>query len=324
MRIPARVAAVLVLSAGVVLVPPAAGAAVAASAVAAPAVAAFTRMAQWPAGYVGSITVRNDGAAPIDGWRVEFDLAAGTRVTSSYSGVFSRAGDHYTVTNETWNGRLAPGSSATFGWVAEGQATPANCTLNGTDCAGAPADHTAPTRPGPLAFDISAGLTVTWPPSTDDHGPVTYEVYESGQLRTTVTEPRYVYSTGGTLPPRIYIFAIRAVDAAGNASPSSYRTVGQIWRGDEVPEAPSDLRAETPAAGLVRLSWTAPAVVSPFLAPPVAGYEVLLDGEPVGQVGTTKITLPAPPPGPHTYGVRTINAVDRTSTPTELAYPANN
>jgi chitinase len=326
MRIPARIAAALVLSAGAVLTPTAGSAAVPAPAAAASpapaaAVAVFTRLAQWPAGYVGSITVRNDGPAPIDGWRVAFDLAAGTRVTSSYSGVFSRAGDRWTVTNETWNARLEPGSSATFGWVAEGQGTPENCTLNGADCAGVPVDHTAPSRPGPLAMDISSGLTITWAPSTDDRGPVAYEVYESGQLRATVTDTRYVYSTGATLPPRIYIFAVRAVDAAGNSSPSSYQTLGRIWRGDEVPPAPGDLRVDTPAAGLVRLSWTAPAVPSPFVAPPIAGYEVLLDGTPVGQVGGTAIILPAPPAGAHTLGVRTINAVDNTSAVTELAYP---
>jgi hypothetical protein len=62
-------------------------------------------------------------------------------------------------------------------------------------------------------------------------------------------------------------------------------------------------------------------VVSPFVAPPVAGYEVLLDGEAAGQVGSTRITLPAPPPGPHTYGVRTVNAVGQVSAPAGLAHP---
>ena len=312
-----RIAALLVLGAGAVLVP-------ATEATAAPAapVAVFTRLGHWPAGYVGSITVRNDSAVTLDGWRVAFDLA-GTRVTSSHSGVFTRSGDHYTVTNASWNARLAPGSSTTFGWVADGQGTPANCTLNGADCAGVPADHTAPGRPGPLAFDISNGLTITWAPATDDRGPVSYEVYESGQLRATVTDNGYVYSTGATLPPRIYIFAVRAVDAAGNVSPSAIQSLGRIWRGDEVPAAPSELRVDTPAAGLLRLSWTAPVMPSPFLAPPVAGYEVLLDGVPVGQVGGTSIVIAAPGGGARTFGVRTLNAVDNYSSVAELSHPVS-
>jgi hypothetical protein len=251
---------------------------------------------------------------------VEFDLAAGTRITSSYSGVFTRTGDHHTVTNESWNGTLTPGTSATFGWVAQGQGTPENCVLNGADCAGAPADYTAPTRPGPLAFDISAGLTLTWAPSADDHGPVAYQVYESGRLLSTVTGTRYVYSNGPTLPPRIYVFAVRAVDPAGNPSPSSYRSLGQIWRGDEVPQAPSAPRVDTPAAGLLRLTWTDPPVVPQLSVPPTAGYEVSLDGEPVGQVGRNMIIMPAPSAGTHTFGIRTINAVDRLSAPLELTY----
>ncbi|MEU8234346.1 cellulose binding domain-containing protein [Actinoplanes sp. NPDC048967] len=310
-----RLAVLLVLTTGAVLAPAAAGSA----ATGAP-VAAFTRLGQWPAGYVGSITIRNDSAAAVDGWRVEFDLP-GTRVTSSYSGVFTRSGEHYTVTNETWNARLAPGSSTTFGWVAGGQGDPANCTLNGADCAGAPMDHTAPGRPGPLAFDISAGLTITWAPSTDDQGPVRYEVSESGEPRATVTDTRYVYSTGGALPPRVYVFSVRAVDAAGNVSPWSYKSLGRIWRGDEIPAPPSALRVDTPGAGLLRLSWTAPPAQSPFITAPVAGYEVLLDGVPVGQVGSTSITIAAPAPGSHTLGVRTLNAVDNYSAVVELSYP---
>jgi hypothetical protein len=312
---PVRIAVALALGATAALVPAAGAAAAPAS-----AVAVFTRQGQWPAGYVGSMTVRNDSAATLDGWRVEFDLAAGTRVTSSHSGVFTRTGDHYTVTNETWNARLAPGSSATFGWVAQGQGTPANCTLNGHECAGAPADHTAPSRPGPLAFDIRSGLTITWAPSTDDHGPVRYEVYESGQLLTTVTDNRYVYSNGATLPPRIYVFAVRAVDAAGNVSPYAAQTLGRIWRGDEVPGAPSGLRVSIPAAGFLRLSWTGPPEVSPFMAPPVAGYEVHLDGTPIGQVGSTSMIIATPPAGTHTLGVRTLNAVDQYSSLAELTY----
>ncbi|MET8148563.1 cellulose-binding domain-containing protein [Actinoplanes sp. NPDC049668] len=315
MKFSARIAVALALSAAA-LVPAAPAAAATAP------VAVFTRVSQWPSGYVGNITVRNDTAAAIDGWRVEFDLAAGTRVTSSYSGVFTRAGDHYTVRNESWNGTIAPGASETFGWVAEGQGTPTGCKLNGVDCAGVPADHTPPARTGPLAFDISAGLTLTWAPSADDSGAVAYEVHESGRLLATVAGTRYVYSNGPALPPRIYVFAVRAVDAAGNHSPYSYRSLGQIWRGDEIPAAPSGLRVDTPAAGLLRLSWTGPPASSQISIPPVAGYEVSLDGATVGQTGDGWIIVPAPPAGTHRFGVRTINAVDRYSTVAELSYVA--
>ena len=321
MKPPARTALVLALSMSAILAPTAATAApVVAAPAPASATATFTRVAQWSAGYVGSITVRNGTAVPIDGWRVEFDLAPGTRITSSYSGVFTRTGDRYTVTNASWNRVLAPGAATTFGWVAAGQATPANCTLNGADCAGAPADYTAPTRPGPLVFDYRVGVTMTWAPSTDDQGPVTYEVYESGVLLRTVTEPRFVVSPGPALPPKVFVFAVRAVDAAGNPSASAHGTIGRIWRGDEIPAAPSGLQVDTPAVGLLRLTW-APAPVPPQMSfPPIAGYEVYLDGELVGQVGRTSIIIPAPAAGRHTFGVRTINAVDQFSPVVQLQH----
>ncbi len=136
--------------------------------------------------------------------------------------------------------------SATFGWPAEGQGVPAGCTVNGAECAGPPADHTAPARPGPLAFSTTAGLALAWGPAAGDHGPVRYEVHESGRLLTTVTGTRYAYSTGPALPPRIHVFAVRAVDAAGNVSPFRFRTLGQVWRGDR-PASRSWSRRRRPA-----------------------------------------------------------------------------
>jgi hypothetical protein len=182
-----------------------------------------------------------------------------------------------------------------------------------------PPDHTAPTRPGPLESDLSAGVTLRWAPSTDDRGPVRYEVYESGRLLTTVTGTEYRYSAFPP-PPRIYVFAVRAADPAGNVSASSFTTLGRIWRGDEVPPAPTGVRVEPAGAGLLRVSWTAAAVPPALSAPPVAGYEVLLDGEPAGQVGGTGMVLREPAPGRHTIGVRTLNAVDRWSIPAEVVH----
>ncbi len=45
----------------------------------------------------------------------------------------------------------------------------------------------------------------------------------------------------------------RAVDAAGNPSIAVFNTLGRIWRGDEVPPAPTGLRADGAGPGPVRL-----------------------------------------------------------------------
>jgi hypothetical protein len=181
-----------------------------------------------------------------------------------------------------------------------------------------PPDHTAPTRPAPLAVDVSSGVTLHWAPSTDDQGPVRYEVYANGRLVIVQNGTSFRYSPYPP-PPMIFIFSVRAVDAAGNSSASSYNTLGRIWRGDEPAPAPTCLRFE-PTGTSFKFKWTAPEVSPSPSVPPVAGYEVLLDGRPVTQVGGTSAELATPAPGTHTVGVRTLNAVDQLSAPAEVTF----
>jgi hypothetical protein len=148
-------------------------------------------------------------------------------------------------------------------------------------------------------------------------------VYESGRLLTTVATNRYVYSTSPALPPRIYVFAVRAVDPAGNPSIAVFNTLGRIWRGDEVPPAPTGLRVDGAGPGLVRLSWTAVPATSQLSIPPVGGYRVYRDGALIGETGNASIVLDAPGAGSHTYGVRSVNAVDQQSTLADLVHVSN-
>jgi trimeric autotransporter adhesin len=76
-------------------------------------------------------------------------------------------------------------------------------------------DSTAPTRPGGISRSEQGGVTtLTWGASTDNRGPVTYEVIRDDRVIATTTEPRY------TLPvaPGGSAFFVRAVDGAGNRS----------------------------------------------------------------------------------------------------------
>jgi hypothetical protein len=86
-------------------------------------------------------------------------------------------------------------------------------------------DVTAPTRPAPLEADLSDGVVLRWAPSVDDQGPVRYEVYANGRLLMTQTGTSFRYAS--TPPPMIFVFSVRAVDAAGNVSASSYSTLGR-------------------------------------------------------------------------------------------------
>lgn len=182
-------------------------------------------------------------------------------------------------------------------------------------------DYLPPSRPGPLRIDFSDGITLTWGASTDNSGSVFYEVYAGGRLIATVRDTRYVYSSSlPTVRIQPYFFAVRAVDAAGNASLKVF--------GPEYPEPPTnvvvappqDLTVEDWTRGYIRLVWKEPAAIS-LTSLPLAGYGVSVSGSarpivtPVIESGNTFLVLPAPPPGRYRFAVWTIDAAGNTSRP---------
>jgi hypothetical protein len=72
----------------------------------------------WPGGYQVQVTVRNDRAGDLSGWRVRWTLPAGHRITGLWNGTFTVAGTAVTVENAAWNAKLDAGGSTTFGFIA--------------------------------------------------------------------------------------------------------------------------------------------------------------------------------------------------------------
>ncbi|MEU9891734.1 cellulose binding domain-containing protein [Sphaerisporangium sp. NPDC051011] len=107
--------------------------------------AVFAKTSSWDNGYNGQFTITNTGSTTLNGWTVAFDLPAGTTAGTYWDALMTQSGSRYTFKNREYNGTLAPGASATFGWVASGTGVPAACTLNGASCAGGPAPTPTPT-----------------------------------------------------------------------------------------------------------------------------------------------------------------------------------
>ena len=86
---------------------------------------AFAVTSDWGSGFNGDITVtnrlltleaRSGNAASTGGWTVSFDFDG--EISSLWNGtIVGRSGSTYTVANATWNGSLAVGQSATFGFT---------------------------------------------------------------------------------------------------------------------------------------------------------------------------------------------------------------
>ncbi|MDX2933761.1 GDSL-type esterase/lipase family protein [Streptomyces ipomoeae] len=86
--------------------------------------AVFRAVNVWQGGYQGEVTVTNTSAAPVAGWTVTVVPADGARLTQLWNGTPGTAADGTaTVTNASWNGALAPGGSATFGFIASTSTT---------------------------------------------------------------------------------------------------------------------------------------------------------------------------------------------------------
>ncbi|WP_326636884.1 cellulose-binding domain-containing protein [Streptosporangium sp. NBC_01755] len=118
--------------------------------------AVFTKVSDWGAGFEGKYTITNGGTTTINGWSVAFDLPAGANIGSFWDASMSRSGQRFTFTNVGWNGTLAPGATASFGFNGSpGGATPSNCTLNGAACGGG----TNPGTPGAPGTPSVTGTT---------------------------------------------------------------------------------------------------------------------------------------------------------------------
>jgi len=83
--------------------------------------ATYSTVNPWSGGFQGQITVKAAGA--INGWRVSWPLGSGQTVTQVWGGRGSASGGTETVTNETWNGKLAAGATTTAGFIASGAPT---------------------------------------------------------------------------------------------------------------------------------------------------------------------------------------------------------
>ncbi|MEU8815086.1 cellulase family glycosylhydrolase [Actinoplanes sp. NPDC048796] len=120
------------------------------------ATAAFTVVSSWNNGYQGQVAVTNNTSSTITTWRVELTFPAGTTVAQSWNA--TQSGTVFTPVS--WNGTLAPGASASFGFIANGSGRPTACTINGASCDGSTPPPTTPPPTGSTPVAINGQLRV--------------------------------------------------------------------------------------------------------------------------------------------------------------------
>ena len=143
------VAAALVATGFVVLRAPGASAA--------PACTVGWTANQWATGFTAEVQVTN-GGAPVTSWALSWTFAGDQRITGGWNATVSQAGAVVTASSVGWNGPLATGASARFGFQATysgSNPAPTAFTFNGVSCSG-DTPTPSPTTPSPT--------TTTTPP----------------------------------------------------------------------------------------------------------------------------------------------------------------
>ena len=79
--------------------------------------AAYSVVGLWPGGFQAQVVVTNTGTGPLDGWTARWTAPAGQRVAQSWGGDIAQDGQDVAVTAAGWNAVLAPGASATVGFL---------------------------------------------------------------------------------------------------------------------------------------------------------------------------------------------------------------
>jgi hypothetical protein len=252
-------------------------------------------------GYVGTITVRNDLPWAIANWRVEFELPSPTVTNYAWGAAMSRSGSKYVFTKLSWSPPLAARSSISFSFLATGGfAEPVKCLIDGVQCGGtAPSrDIVPPTVPKNFTSALRGGfVTYSWDASTDGVGVAGYQFFANGGLVATTTGTS---RTTPIPPPMVFLYAVRAFDAAGNLSPLAYLAGPSPDRAP--PSTPQALRM-IGGSGYFQVDWNA---ATDNVR--IAGYEVYLNGVLITAVEGTTAWVPYRGFGSYLVDVRAFDA----------------
>jgi endoglucanase len=89
----------------------------------------------WGNGATVSITIKNNGTAAIDGWKLAFNFAGNQKITNLWCAEFTQSGAAVTISNAAYNGTISAGGLVSFGFNLSYSGTnviPTSFTVNGS------------------------------------------------------------------------------------------------------------------------------------------------------------------------------------------------
>ncbi len=92
---------------------------------------------EWGNGFQSEVTITNTGDSTISGWELTWSFPGSQQIAQAWNAEVTQTGADVTARDAGWNGTIAPGGTASFGFIgstAPGTA-PSEFTLNGEPCA---------------------------------------------------------------------------------------------------------------------------------------------------------------------------------------------
>ncbi|MFE1906334.1 cellulose binding domain-containing protein [Streptomyces gardneri] len=92
---------------------------------------------QWQGGFQADVTLTNTSTTALAGWALGWEYPAGQRIGQMWNAAPTQSGTAVTARNTGWNGAVAAGASASFGFTGTWTGTnpvPAAFTLGGATC----------------------------------------------------------------------------------------------------------------------------------------------------------------------------------------------
>ncbi|MEN3310251.1 MAG: hypothetical protein V7603_6453 [Micromonosporaceae bacterium] len=93
---------------------------------------------QWQGGFQGDVTITSTAGSPVNGWTLRWTFPDGQTISQAWNAGYTQTGAAVAITDAGWNAAIAPGTAASFGFLANQPGTnnrPATFTLNTTTCA---------------------------------------------------------------------------------------------------------------------------------------------------------------------------------------------
>jgi glucuronoarabinoxylan endo-1,4-beta-xylanase len=99
----------------------------------------YTISNQWSGGFGAAISISNTGSTAISNWTLTWSFANGQTITQAWNGTATQSGSNVSITNMSYNGSIAAGSTYTGlgfngSWNNVTNSVPASFAVNGTTC----------------------------------------------------------------------------------------------------------------------------------------------------------------------------------------------